>query len=635
LAVFFVCVLLISIPVGVCYGILSGIRQKIFGKSPGRYVEEANLKKGEVSWFQSFLVLNRSPMVLAVVLPISRAWQIYGTLRTSCMQALSSAPNLHAERVAMVQKQFKQWADEGGKRRIVTARPGWQRVSIKNSTYKKDCFQLRVDRLGDILKIDTDERYVRVEPMVTMGQLVPVLMQMGWTLPVVPELEELTVGGMIAGTGVESSSHHSGLFQEFCLELEVALASGEIVNCSKTERPDLYEGFFWSYGTLGMLMSAKLRIIPCAPYIRLEYYGFESEKSFTDFFREESEKGLEFIGCDSGPEEVNQSEGQAMLPGRKSKTTKDNGKNGKRNAENLNGNRHGGGNATLPQSKGTTKERSKCARFVEGLIFAQHRGVVMRGDFAHEVGKDGQLYQHGKWYKPYFYKHADEMLSRSVDKGGPVVEYWPIRDYYYRHSRSVFWEMENIVPLGDSLLFRWAFGWLLPPSVSFLKLTTPKGLETFYDTKHVIQDMLVPVSVIEKSLAIFRKHFDMYPLWVCPHYLRPGRGLVHAQGQKPVMYVDLGAYGVPGAVKKAEDYDVVKEIRAVEDYVASVKGFEMLYADSYMTRTEFGRMFDRTLYEDLRKSFGGDKAFPDIYDKIVEPKKLQVLKQRFGEEKCK
>merc|ERR1712228_895303 len=98
------------------------------------------------------------------------------------------------------------------------------------------------------------------------------------------------------------------------------------------------------------------------------------------------------------------------------------------------------------------------------------------------------------------------------------------------------------------------------------------------------------------------------------------------------MYVDLGAYGVPGAVKRAQEYDVVEEIRAVEEYVASVNGFEMLYADSYMTRTEFGQMFDRSLYQELRKKFGGDKAFPDVYDKIVEPKKLQVLKDRFGAE---
>lgn len=269
---------------------------------------------------------------------------------------------------------------------------------------------------------------------------------------------------------------------------------------------------------------------------------------------------------------------------------------------------------------------------MEGLIFSENRGVVMTGDFAHKVGTDGTLYEHGKWHKPYFYRHVEEMFTRTTPGGKPVVEYLPLRDYYYRHSRSVFWEMENIVPLGDSALFRWGFGWMLPPAVSILKITTPASLQEFYDTKHVLQDMLVPASTIEKSLQVFRKHFDLYPLWVCPMYLRPGKGIVHAKGDKAIMYVDLGAYGVPGPCRRGEDYDVVREIRAVEDHVASVSGFEMLYADSYMTRREFGTMFDRSLYDDLRKRLGADEAFPDIYDKIVEPRHLQELQKRFGDE---
>merc|ERR1739844_7398 len=104
--------------------------------------------------------------------------------------------------------------------------------------------------MNDILEVNIQERTVTVEPMVTMGLLVPELMRQGWTLPVVPELEELTVGGMIAGTGVESSSHHSGLFQEFFIELEVILASGAVVKCSRNEREELFQAFFWSYGTL-------------------------------------------------------------------------------------------------------------------------------------------------------------------------------------------------------------------------------------------------------------------------------------------------------------------------------------------------------------------------------------------------
>jgi len=583
-------VLPLSTTVGVLYGIITLLRTKFLGKDPGRYIDELNLIKSGISPLQQFLVLNRSPMVLAIVLPISRFYQMYGHMRTAHMQAMDSAPSLHAQRVEHVQRQFKQWKDEGGDRRIVTARPGWQRVSNKQSAYKQGCFRMQVDRMIDILDIDLQERFVRVEPMVTMGVLVPVLMKNGWTLPVVPELEELTVGGMIAGTGVESSSHHSGLFQEFCIELEIALSSGQVVTCSRKERPDLFEGFFWSYGTLGMLMSAKLRIIPCQSYVRLVYHPFSTEQSFVDFWRAESLKGVRFAERDG--DDVNLDEGNKA------------------------GDSH-------------------CSRFVEGLVFAKDAGVVMLGDFVDRPGADGAVYEHAKWYKPYFYRHAQHVMERATQEGAPIVEYLPTRDYYYRHSRSVFWEMENIVPLGESAIFRWCFGWMLPPSVSFLKLTTPAELQKFYDSKHVIQDMLVPADTMEKSLAVFRKEFDMYPLWVCPMCVRPGRGLVHARGDKVELFVDLGAYGVPGAVRRAEDYDVVERLRAVEEYVTSVQGFEMLYADSFMTRTEFGKMFDRKMYDDLRQRLGADKAFPDIYDKIVEPRRLEQLRERLGEEACK
>lgn len=34
-----------------------------------------------------------------------------------------------------------------------------------------------------------------------MGQVTSLLLPLGWTLPVVPELDDLTVGGLVMGTG--------------------------------------------------------------------------------------------------------------------------------------------------------------------------------------------------------------------------------------------------------------------------------------------------------------------------------------------------------------------------------------------------------------------------------------------------
>ena len=40
-------------------------------------------------------------------------------------------------------------------------------------------------------------------------------------------------------------------------------------------------------------------------------------------------------------------------------------------------------------------------------------------------------------------------------------------------------------------MFRYIFGWLVPPKVSLLKLTQGKTLKRLYETKHMIQVMVL------------------------------------------------------------------------------------------------------------------------------------------------
>ena len=61
--------------------------------------------------------------------------------------------------------------------------------------------------LYDILTLDEENMTVRVEPMVNMGQLSHYLTPLGYTIPVLPEMDDLTVGGLMMGVGIECSSH--------------------------------------------------------------------------------------------------------------------------------------------------------------------------------------------------------------------------------------------------------------------------------------------------------------------------------------------------------------------------------------------------------------------------------------------
>jgi delta24-sterol reductase len=86
---------------------------------------------------------------------------------------------------------------------MCTARPTWLAMSLKEGIYKRSMAPIDVGELDNVLSIDEKNRIVRVEPNCTMGQITKELIPKGWTLAVVPELDDLTVGGLIMGFGIE------------------------------------------------------------------------------------------------------------------------------------------------------------------------------------------------------------------------------------------------------------------------------------------------------------------------------------------------------------------------------------------------------------------------------------------------
>ena len=71
----------------------------------------------------------------------------------------------------------------------------------------------------------------------------------------------------------------------------------------------------------------------------------------------------------------------------------------------------------------------------------------------------------------------------------------------------------------------------------------------------------------------------------------------------------------------------MKTTRAVEDFVRRVNGYQMMYADSYMTKEEFRAMFDHTLYDEMRERYQCKEAFPDVYDKVNKKARAGTAKQ--------
>lgn len=132
--------------------------------------------------------------------------------------------------------------------------------------------------------------------MVTMGQLTATLNPHGWTIPILPELDDLTVGGLIMGTGIESASHQYGLFQHICLSYELVLSDGSLVKCSKDENPELFYSVPWSYGTLGILTAVEIKMIPAKKFVKLTYRPIKGlDKLVQEFQKVSSQLDHDFI----------------------------------------------------------------------------------------------------------------------------------------------------------------------------------------------------------------------------------------------------------------------------------------------------------------------------------------------------
>ncbi|KAG9483030.1 hypothetical protein GDO78_009129 [Eleutherodactylus coqui] len=318
-----------------------------------------------------------------------------------------------------------------------------------------------------------------------MGQVTALLNSIGWTLPVLPELDDLTVGGLIMGTGIESSSHNFGLFQHICTAYELVLADGSLVRCTPTENSDLFYAVPWSCGTLGFLVAAEIKIVPAKKYVKLNYTPVRGLEKICERFSRESKK-------------------------------KDN-------------------------------------YFVEGLVYSADEAVIMTGVLTDEA-QPGQVNRIGNYWKPWFFRHVESYLKNN--RSG--TEYIPLRHYYHRHTKSIFWELQDIIPFGNHPLFRYAFGWMVPPKISLLKLTQGETIRKLYEQHHVVQDMLVPMKCLQRAIDVFHKEINVC---IC---------------------------------------------------------FQMLYADCYMSREEFWEMFDGSLYQKLRQKLGCKNAFPEVYDKICK-----------------
>ena len=141
--------------------------------------------------------------------------------------------------------------------------------------------KIDVRAFNQVLSVDQTALTAEVEGMTTYEDLVNATLKYGCLPAVVPELKTITVGGALAGVGIESSSFRYGLVHETIPQFEVLLPDGTMVSCQPNNvHRDLYYSFPNSYGTLGYALKVTVKLVPAKKYIQLHYQHFTNPEDF-------------------------------------------------------------------------------------------------------------------------------------------------------------------------------------------------------------------------------------------------------------------------------------------------------------------------------------------------------------------
>jgi FAD/FMN-containing dehydrogenase len=134
---------------------------------------------------------------------------------------------------------------------------------------------LDVSAFAGVLDVDTAARTADVGGMTTYEDLVDATLPHGLIPHVVPQLKTITLGGAVAGLGIESTSFRNGMPHESVLDMDVLTPDGEVVLATPdNEHADLFRGFPNSYGTLGYALRLRIELEPVTPFVRLRHVRF-------------------------------------------------------------------------------------------------------------------------------------------------------------------------------------------------------------------------------------------------------------------------------------------------------------------------------------------------------------------------
>jgi FAD/FMN-containing dehydrogenase len=173
-------------------------------------------------------------------------------------------------RIPSVEAEVFDLRDEDGLRQKIAETPHLIARGMGRSYGDSSLAETVVNTLprNRLLDFDPAQGFVRCETGATFQDLLEAFLPRGWFPAVTPGTRHVSLGGAIAS---DVHGKGPGRFSDHVLDVRLMSADGIPGTCSRTENPELFETTCGGMGLTGVLLEARLRLLPVeSAYIREE-----------------------------------------------------------------------------------------------------------------------------------------------------------------------------------------------------------------------------------------------------------------------------------------------------------------------------------------------------------------------------
>ena len=221
--------------------------------------------------------------------------------------------------------------------------------------------------------------------------------------------------------------------------------------------------------------------------------------------------------------------------------------------------------------------RSKDYDFMEGIMYSKDRIVMIKGIFVDKLVYP--VIDNTMWYDEYYYQYIN-----TYSKEGKKQCSMNGLEYYFRHDRGAYW-------IGKSLIGDDVIGRTINPFINHASdkhnLSHTILRQLFDYNKIIMEDVMIPSSLVSNVVSAIDSTYTIYPLWLCPCRMQ----------HEDAFYINIGIYGSVGSLKDTIDYN---------GFMKTIRGSIVLKKKDK----------DMENYHVLRKTYHAEGAFPTIDEKV-------------------